>query len=130
MIHTYAIIIAATLNTIRYSICYLTCLTGDETGVFALGSMSGLTHPGQGCPQRSQLQPACASVLRTGNSSHAMFFNISLVVSASSVNNRVFFIESLLVWLNVIAAATARLGICWVLLCKNCVAACGEHPRR
>ena len=39
-IHTYAIIIAATLNTIRYSIVLSHCLTGDETGVSALGTMS------------------------------------------------------------------------------------------
>ena len=84
------------------------------------GTTSRLTHPGQGCPQRSQLQSACASASRSGNTSNAMFFNISLVVSASSVNNRVVFIESLLVRLNAIAAAAARLCIYWVLLCKNC----------
>jgi hypothetical protein len=100
MIHTYAIIIAATLNTIRYSISLFHCLTGDETGVAASGTTSRLTHPGQGCPQRSQLQLACASASRSGNTSNAMFFNISLVVSASSVNNRVVSIESLLVRLN------------------------------
>jgi hypothetical protein len=32
MIHTYAIIIAATLNTIRYSIDYVSCLAGNEIG--------------------------------------------------------------------------------------------------
>jgi hypothetical protein len=36
-----------------------------------------------------------------------MSFNISLVVSASSLNNRVVFIESLLVQLNAIAAGAA-----------------------
>ena len=97
MIHTYAIIIAATLNTIRYSISLFHCLTGDETGVSASGTASRLTHPGQGCPQRSQLQPPCASAWRSGNLSNAMFFNISLAVSVSSVNKRVVFIESLLV---------------------------------
>src|SRR6266536_1777991 len=90
--------------------------------------MSRSTHPGQRCPQRSQLQPACASVSRTDNSSNATFFNISLVVSASSVNNSVFFIESLLVRLNDIAAATARLCVYWVLLCKNCVAVLRRIP--
>ena len=129
-IHTYAIMIAATLNTIRYSIVLSHCLTGDETGVSALGTMSRSTHPGQGCPQQSQLQPACASASRAGISSNATSFNISLVVSASLVNNRVVFIESLLVWLNVIAAATARLCVCWLLLCKNCVAICAAYLRR
>ena len=126
MIHVYAIIIAATLNTIRYSIVLSHCLTGDETGVSAFGTMSRCTHPGQGCPQRSQLQPACASVSRTSNSPNATSFNISLVVSNSSVNNRVFFIESFLVRLNTIAAATARLCVYWVLLCKNCLASNGH----
>jgi hypothetical protein len=126
MIHVYAIIIAATLNTIRYSIVLSHCVTGDETGVSALGTMSWLTHPGQGCPHRSQLQLVCASVSRTTNSSNATSFNISLVVSASSVNNRVFFIESLLVRLNAIAAATARLCVYCLLLCINCVA-CNGH---
>jgi len=129
MIHTYAIIIAATLNTIRYSISLSHCLTSDETDVSASGTISRPTHPGQGCPQRSQLQPACASLWRTGNLSNATFFNISLVVTASSVSNIVAFIESLLVRLNAIAAATARLCICWVLLCKNCVAICAAYPR-
>src|SRR5262245_3077189 len=95
MIHTYIIIIAATLNTIMVSILSSHCLTDDKTGVSAPGTMSGLTQPGQGCPQRSQLQPACASVSRSGNSSDATSFNISLVVSVSSPNKRVGFIESL-----------------------------------
>ena len=115
---------------IRHSICLCHCLTGDETGVSALGTMERSTPPGQGCPQRSQLQPACISVSRTGNSSNATSFNISLVVSASSVNSRLVFIESLLVQLNAIAAAAARLCVCWVLLCKNCVAVCAAYPRR
>ena len=38
MIHTYAIIIAATLITIRYSILLPHCLTGDETGVLRTGN--------------------------------------------------------------------------------------------
>ena len=97
MIQTKLVIIATTLNTIRYSIVLSHCLTGDETGVSALGTMSRSAHPGQGCPQRSQLQPACASVSLTGNSSNATSFNISLVISASLVNNRAVFIESLLV---------------------------------
>src|SRR4030095_382629 len=117
---TNAIIIAATLNTIGYSISLSHCLTGDETGVFALGMMSQSTHPRRGWPQRSQLQPACASVSRTANPSNATCFNISLPVSTSSVNNRVVFIESLLLQLNAIAAAAARLCIYWLLLCKNC----------
>jgi len=130
MIHTYAIIIRATLNTIRVSISLAHCLTDDETEVFALGTMSRSTHPGQGCPQRSQLQPACASVSRTRDSSNATPFNINLFVSASSVNNKVVFIESLLVQLNAIAAAAARLRVYWVLLCKNCVTVCAAYPRR
>jgi len=120
MIHTNAIIIAATLNTIRYSIWLSHWLTGDETRLSAVGTRR-LTHPGQGCPQRSQLQPACASESRIANSSNATSFNISLVISASSVNNRLAFIESLLLLLNAIAAAAARLCICWVLLCINCL---------
>ena len=95
MIHTYIIIIAATLNTISISILLSYCLTDDETGVSEPGAMLGLTHPGQGWPQRSQLQPACASVSRSDNSSNGTSFNISLFVSASSLNRRVGFIESL-----------------------------------
>jgi len=37
MIHAYAIIIAATLNTIRYSISLSHCLTRDETGSLRFG---------------------------------------------------------------------------------------------
>src|SRR5262245_34006905 len=96
MIHTNVIISAATLNTIRYSILLSHCLTDDETGVSALGTMSRLIHLGQGCPQRSQLQPTCGSVSRTCNSSNGTSCNINLVVSVSSLNKRVGFIESLL----------------------------------
>ena len=73
----------------------ISLLIDDETGVSAPDTTSGLTHPGHGCPQRSQLQPTCASISRTGNSSNVTSFNISLVVSASSLNKRVGFIESL-----------------------------------
>jgi len=130
MIHTYAIIIAATLNTISASMSLSHCLTDVETGVSASGTMSRLTHPGQGCPQRSQLQPACASVSRTGNSSNATSFNISLAVSASSLNKRVGFIESLPVLPKLRRSLVARLGICWLLLCKNCVEVWAAYPRR
>ena len=48
IIQTYAVIIATTVNTIRYSISFSQCLTGGETGVSGLSTTSGLTHPGQG----------------------------------------------------------------------------------
>jgi hypothetical protein len=48
MMHTYAIIITPTLNTIRYSIFLSHCLTHAESGVSALGTMSRSTHAGQG----------------------------------------------------------------------------------
>ena len=41
-----------------------------------------------------------------------------------------FSFESLLVSFNATAAAVAGLGVCWVLLCKNCVAVCGAYARR
>lgn len=129
MIQTKLVINATTPNTIRYSISLSHCLTGDETGVPASGRMSRSTHPGQGCPQRSHLLPGNASVSRTGRSSNATSFNIRLFVLVSSVNNRVVFIESPLVQLNAITAPRVRLCICWVLLCKNCVAVCATYPR-
>ena len=125
MIQTKVIIIAATLNTIRYSIYLPRCLTGDEIGASTFGPMLRPTQPGHGWPQRSQLQPACASLSRTANSSIAFSFNISLTVSGSSRNKKVGFIESLLVRLKAMVLVMARLCVYWVLLCKNCVAACG-----
>ena len=86
------------------------CLTDGDTGVDAPGAMSRFTHPGQGCPQRSQLQPTCASASRAGNSSNATSFNINLVVSASSVNKRVGFIESLPTASKTTAIASAMTG--------------------
>lgn len=94
-IHTYAIIMAATLNTIRYSIRYVTVRLVMKPGSLFRVSCSGGRDPGHGWPQRSQLPLACASLSRTGTSSNATSFNISLVVSVSSVNNRALFIESL-----------------------------------
>ena len=49
MIHTNAIIIAATLNTIRYSISLFHCLTGDETGSVGFGYDAVDAH-GTGMP--------------------------------------------------------------------------------
>jgi len=51
-----------------------------------------------------------------------MFFNISLAVSASLVNNTVVFIESLLVRLNAIAAAAdgcAFIGFCFAKIART-----------
>src|SRR5207249_437830 len=41
-----------------------------------------------------------------------------------------FSFESFLMSSNATAAAVAGLGVCWVLLCKNCVAVCGACARR
>ena len=128
MIQTKAIIIAATVNTMRYSIYLPRCLTADEIGTSAFVCSLRSRHPTHGWPQRSQLRPARASLSRTVATADVNSFNISLAVWGSSLNKGIGFIESLLVRLNVIAVATARLSVCWLLLCKNCVAILRRIP--
>src|SRR5436190_19894640 len=68
MIQTNAIIIAATLNTIRYSISLSHCLTDDdETGVSALGAMSRRRTRDEDAPSDrncSPRAPRCALITR------------------------------------------------------------------
>src|SRR5215469_2143758 len=123
MIQTYAIIIAATLNTISYSISLSHRLTRDETGVSALGTMSWSTHPGQGCPQRSQLQPRLPLPGRVAVGSGAAFISCSLAAPISSFNKRIVFIGGLLFRCNTTDGGITRLHVDCLLLCKNCVAA-------
>ena len=50
MIQTKLVIIATTLNTIRYSISLFHCLTGDEIGVSASGEQRAVNTPRTGMP--------------------------------------------------------------------------------
>jgi hypothetical protein len=68
-------------------------LAGAEIENCAFGCTLRSSQPGHGWPQRSQLQPAIASVSRSITLVGAMFCNISLAGLVSSFNNRVVFIS-------------------------------------
>ncbi len=55
-IQTYAVIIATTLNTIRYSMCYLISSSALKSEASFSVDTTRSTQPGHGWPQRSQLQ--------------------------------------------------------------------------
>ena len=92
MIQTYAVIIATTLNTIRYSMLLAHSSKGNENGRSPFSSALLWPQPEQGWPQRSQLQPATASVSCTGAPVGAGFSSSSLACTVSSFNKRVVFI--------------------------------------
>ena len=122
MIQTYAVIIATTLNTIRYSMLLAHSSKGNENGRSPFSSTLLWPQPEQGWPQRSQLQPATASASPSFTLAGAAFCNSNLVCTVSSFKNRVVFMYLLLLLLhsNFRRLIRGALHKDWLLLYKIC----------
>ena len=71
---------------------YFILFAGDEVGTCASIWTSRSLQPGHGCPQRSQLQAATASISPIGALARTAFCNKCVGRLASSCNRRIVFI--------------------------------------
>ena len=123
MIQTYAVIIATTLNTIRYSMLLAHSSKGNENGRSPFSSTLLWPQPEQGWPQRSQLQPATASASPSFTLAGAAFCNSNLVCTVSSFKKESFScVSSFFCCTQTLSGSSVgALHKDWLLLCKICL---------